>query len=90
VGDLVKIRSDHREHAFRIVKNLVVPEPQDAVPLAFQKPSAPRLMLRREVTDTLANCRSDLTMSHYFLLPKEKEMRWFRYYAKLAMAPDVG
>ena len=48
-GDPVKILGDHREHAFRIVQNLVVPEPQDAVPLAFQEPSAACLLLRREV-----------------------------------------
>jgi hypothetical protein len=44
-GDPVEIFGDHRVHALRIVQNLVVPEPQDAVPLALQEPSAARLLM---------------------------------------------
>ena len=48
-GEPVKIFGDYRVHAFGIVQNLVVPEPQDTVPLAFQELSAARPLLRREI-----------------------------------------
>jgi hypothetical protein len=48
-GDPVKVFGDRGAHALGIVQNLVVPEPQDAVALAFQELSAAHLLLRQEI-----------------------------------------
>jgi hypothetical protein len=48
-GDPVKVFGDRGAHALRIVQNLVVPEPQYAVALAFQELSAVHLLLRQEI-----------------------------------------
>jgi hypothetical protein len=44
-----QILGDHRLRALRVVQNLVVPEPQYAITLAFQEPSATRLYVGRRV-----------------------------------------
>src|SRR5215469_959408 len=48
-GDPAKVFDNRGAHALRIVQNLVVPEPQDAVALAFQELSAAHLLLRLEI-----------------------------------------
>jgi hypothetical protein len=48
----MKVFGDHGAYALGIAQNLVVPEPQDAVPLALQESSAARLLLRQEIVLT--------------------------------------
>lgn len=48
-GDRVKVFGDQGAHALRIVQNLVVPEPQDALPLAFKELSTAHLLVRQQI-----------------------------------------